>query len=248
MAGLVLMASSAAARPQAAPASAEPSLQAAESAQPPASDAGQRDPLAPIDESAKSFGAPSAEAWQVINWVLATHDNNKLPFMVIDKVAAKVFLFDSKGEKVGAAPALVGMSVGDETTPGIGDRELSNIAPKDRKTPAGRFIAKFGYAYGGRNVLWVDYPSATSLHAVMTIRKQHRLERLKSPTAEDNRITYGCINVPKAFYDHDVKPLFKGSSGVVYILPETKSLNEVFLAMPPAPQAPAAVQTSANEP
>jgi hypothetical protein len=80
----------------------------------------------------------------------------------------------------------------------------------------------------------------------MTIRNQHRAERLKSPTPGDNRITYGCINVPKDFYDHHVRPLFKGTSGVVYILPETKSLNEVFLAMPPAPQAAAAVQTSAN--
>ena len=235
MAGLMLVASPAIARPQAAPTDDDAASQIPAQDQP-----------SPDADPPKSPGTPSAEAWQVINWVLATHDNNDKPFMVIDKVAAEVFLFDSKGETIGASPALVGMSVGDEATPGVADRELAHIPPKDRKTPAGRFIAKFGYAYGGRNVLWVDYPSATSLHAVMTIRNQHRAERLKSPTPEDNRITYGCINVPKDFYDRHVRPLFKGTSGVVYILPETKSLNEVFLAMPPASQAAAVVQTSAN--
>jgi len=246
MAGFILIASPAVARAQAAPTLEDPASQLPATEQL-SSDVSQQDAPSPRDSAPKAVETPSAEAWQVINWVLATHDNNEMPFMVIDKVAAELFLFDSKGERVGNAPALVGMSVGDEATPGVGDRELAHIPPKDRKTPAGRFIAKFGYAYGGRNVLWVDYPSATSLHAVMTIRNQHRLERLKSPTPDDNRITYGCINVPKDFYDHHVKPLFKGSSGVVYILPETKSLNEVFLAMPPVPGERAAIQTSAAQ-
>jgi len=194
---------------------------------------------APSDDPAQ----PSPDAWQVINWVIATHDNHDMPFMVVDKVAARVFLYDSSGEPIGAAPALFGMTAGDEATPGVGDRELSNIPPKDRKTPAGRFVAKFGRAAGGRDVLWVDYPSAISLHAVITsIKKQHRLERLNSPTPEDNRVTYGCINVPTKFYADIVKPTFKRTSGIVYVLPETKPLNEVFLAMPPAAPAPQAAR------
>lgn len=200
----------------------------------------ERDPLAPADDP---FDKPSADAWKVIDWVIATHDNNGLPFMIIDKVAADVFLFDPTGQKIGSAPALVGMAVGDEDTPGTGDRELSHIAPKDRKTPAGRFVAKFGRAAGGRDVLWIDYTTAISLHAVITVRNQHRQERLKSPTPDDNRITYGCINVPTAFYANVVKPLFKGTSGIVYILPDSKTLSDVFPALlqPPAVQ-PAAAQ------
>jgi hypothetical protein len=61
-------------------------------------------------------------------------------------------------------------------------------------------------------------------------RKERRLQRLRSPSAEDNRITYGCINVPASFYAKVVRPLFKKTTGVVYILPETKPLNAVFLA------------------
>ena len=123
------------------------------------------------------------------------------------------------------------------STPGIGDRELRNIPPAERTTPAGRFVARFGPAAGRQKVLWVDFGSAVSLHAVATAnRNEHRLERLRSPTAEDNRITYGCINVPRTFYNDVVRPLLADLSGVVYILPETRPLNEVFWAALPQSQ------------
>jgi hypothetical protein len=193
-----------------------------------------RDPLAPLEGPAQSSDVPSTRAWEVIDWVLASHDNNDKPFIVIDKVAAEVFVFNSAGQRVAASPALVGTTVGDEATPGVGDRELSHIPPKDRKTPAGRFIAKVGPAAGHHDVLWVDYATAISLHAVMSVnKKERRVERLRSAASGDNRITYGCINVPSAFYAKVVKPLFKETAGVVYILPETKPLNEVFMSMPP---------------
>ena len=54
------------------------------------------------------------------------------------------------------------------------------------------------------------------------------IERLATPTAEDNRISYGCINVPAAFYDNFVKPLFLPRNGIVYMLPDTKPLAAVF--------------------
>jgi hypothetical protein len=197
------------------------------------------DELAPRDEPPHPPWVPSAQAWRVIDWVIASHDNNGMPFLVIDKAAAEVFVYGADAKIMAATPALVGMTIGDEATPGVGDRELSNIPPKDRKTPAGRFVAKFGHAAGGRDVLWVDYPAAISLHPVININKrEHRPERLKSPTPADNRITYGCINVPSDFYAKVLKPLFKDSAGVVYILPEEKTLNEVFLALPPQQQNP----------
>jgi hypothetical protein len=177
----------------------------------------------------------SSDAWQVVDWVIASHDNNAMPFMVVDKIGAQVLAFDASSRLIGAAPVLVGVSRGDHSEPEAGDRELSDIPISDRTTPAGRFVAKFGHAAGRRDVLWVDYPTAISLHAVITTnKKQRRLQRLNSPTPTDNRITFGCINVPTEFYAKVVKPLFKGTSGIVYILPETKALNGVFLAMPPA--------------
>ena len=78
-------------------------------------------------------------------------------------------------------------------------------------------------------MFWVDYETAISLHPVInTNLKERRPERLRTPTPADNRITFGCINVPKAFYDRVVRKTFANSKGVVYILPETLTVAEVF--------------------
>lgn len=49
-----------------------------------------------------------------------------------------------------------------------------------------------------------------------------------SPSPDDNRITFGCINVPKAFYNSLLSRLFRKKGGYVYVLPDTKPLEEVF--------------------
>ena len=144
-----------------------------------------------------------------------------------------MFVYDVDGQALGRAPVLVGEARGDDSVPGVGDRELSNIPPEDRTTPAGRFVAKMGPASGHKRVLWVDYGDAISLHPVITAnKKEHRLQRLESATPDDNRITFGCINVPTAFYHKVVEPLLKDRKGVVYILPDTRPLKEVFAAVP----------------
>lgn len=191
-------------------------------------------PQMPADMIADAAEAPSGTAAIVTSWVTATGDNGGLPFMVIDKVAAMVFLFDAEGQFIGSTPALFGITAGDDSATGVGDRELSDIKPEDRTTPAGRFVAKFGPATGNRNVLWVDYETSISLHPVITTnKKERRLQRLRSPTAGDNRITFGCINVPARFFEDVVRPLFADTSGIVYILPEHKYLFEVFPAFRP---------------
>lgn len=189
--------------------------------------------------------AASDTVTELEDWVVASGDNGGLPFVIIDKVHAKVFLFSPEGELKGSAPALLGLARGDDSVPGIGDRKLSAIRPKERTTPAGRFIAGFGRTPGEEDVLWVDYENAVSLHAVISASpKERRLARLQSPTAADNRITFGCINVPTAFYKKIVRPAFTGANGVVYVLPDTKALDEVF----PAFRPPGRMQTAAAEP
>jgi len=84
----------------------------------------------------------------------------------------------------------------------------------------------------------VDYAAAISLHRVVTTNpKERRAQRLASPSALDNRISYGCINVPAPFYDTVVRPAFTGTSGIVYILPEVHSMARMFPALAAAPRA-----------
>jgi hypothetical protein len=184
--------------------------------------------------------APSGVAAQMADWIVASGDNDGRPYVIVDKPAANVFVFDADGRLLGAAPVLVGLEPGDESAEGVGDRALSAIRPDERTTPAGRFVAGFGPAWGGRTVLWVDYADAISLHPVITSNpKEQRLKRLRSSAPEDRRITYGCINVPAAFYDEVVLKAFAGGSGIVYILPDSRSLAEVFPAFAAASAGPA---------
>ena len=204
-------------------------------------------PLAQAIQAASADRIASDSALQVWTWVIASRDNGGLPFIVIDKVEASVFAFDPEGQLLGHAPALLGVARGDDATPGVGDRPLSEIGPAERTTPAGRFLARIGPAKGYVKVLWVDISTSVALHSVVTSNKaERRMERLLSPTPKDNRITFGCINVPAPFYENVVSPLFEASGGLVYILPEDKFLIEAFPAFeiftPPGPQALASAE------
>ena len=170
----------------------------------------------------------STDARVVADWVVTSRDNHALPFIVIDKVAARVFVFDRGGSLLGAAPALLGLGHGDDSVPGIGQRRLATISPAERTTPAGRFEASLGHDFE-QDLLWIDYDAALSLHRVIVGNpRDHRAERLASPSVLDNRISYGCINVPARFYDAVVAPAFAGTAGIVYILPETRPIGAVF--------------------
>lgn len=171
----------------------------------------------------------SAEAVHVADWVVDSADNQGMPFMIVDKVKARVLMFDASGALQGATSALLGLARGDDSTPGIGDRALSTIRPEERTTPAGRFVASLARDLHGEEILWIDYSTAISLHRVVKgTPKERRAQRLSSPLADDKRISFGCINVPPGFYDQYVSPAFTGTSGVVYILPETRPAREVF--------------------
>ncbi|MBN1662571.1 MAG: hypothetical protein JW943_03110 [Deltaproteobacteria bacterium] len=147
-----------------------------------------------------------------------------MPFVIVDKKDAKVFVFHADGRLRGAAPALLGIASGDDAVPDIGSRKLSRIRPEERTTPAGRFEAALGHSLSGQEILWVDYDGAVSIHPVITtMPRERRLQRLATATPLDNRISYGCINVSANFFKNTVRPAFTGTSGIVYVLPESGS-------------------------
>ena len=106
---------------------------------------------------------------------------------------------------------------------------MADIKPAERTTPAGRFEVEPGRNTQGDDIIWVDYDAAVSMHRVRTANKaDRRLERLATPTVSDNRISYGCINVPAAFYEASLRDTLGANGGVVYVLPETRNLQAEF--------------------
>ncbi|TFY97004.1 hypothetical protein EZ242_19945 [Ramlibacter rhizophilus] len=172
----------------------------------------------------------SPEARHVANWALHSGDNGKRNVVVVDKRDARVFVFDREGRLLGTAPVLLGSQVGDHTVPGVGDKPIAEVKPEERTTPAGRFIAEPGLNSHGEDVVWVDYEAAVSMHRVRPIVKsERRLQRLASATPSDNRISYGCINLPRSFYEDVLSPVVRKQGGaVIYVLPETQAPQALF--------------------
>lgn len=162
------------------------------------------------------------------DWIVRSRDNANMPFAIIDKVNAKVYAFSASGQLYGTAPVLLGMSKGDYSIPGIGDKPLSQIPPSERTTPAGRFVSRIGRNHKGKEILWVDYDQSLSLHPVADVPGQGRPQRLASLTSSDNRISWGCINVPKPFFSDVIQGNFSSTYSVVYILPETKEFKKSY--------------------
>jgi hypothetical protein len=175
---------------------------------------------------------PSTDARRVADWVVGSGNNENLPFAIVDKSNARLFLFDANGALRGAAPVLLGLARGDDNPPGIGERPLAQIRPAERITPAGRFVAVLGLNLAGQDILWVDYAAAISLHRATDVKPgltaSGRLARLASATTGDNRVSHGCINVTPAFFEGMIRPAFSGTGGIVYVLPETRPIRAEF--------------------
>lgn len=191
---------------------------------------------APVPSRVANFNgvSHSPDARLVADWVAASADNGGLPFAILDKREAAVFVFDRSARLIGSSPVLLGIAPGDDSVEGIGERAIRDVKPFERTTPAGRFISRPGRNAGGEDVVWVDYAAAVSMHRVRPIDpKERRLERLASPDAAMRRISYGCINVPVKFFEGVVSPVMGSGRAVVYVLPETKSVHDVFFRAPP---------------
>jgi hypothetical protein len=171
----------------------------------------------------------SDEVRRIANWVADSGDNQQLHFVILDKKNAKVFLFTPDARLRAATPVLLGFAAGDHTVEGVGQKAIHEVRPEERTTPAGRFIAQAGRNTTPEDVVWVDYGAAVSMHRVRaTDPRERRLERLASPQVDDNRISYGCINMPVAFFENELWPVFQGGRGLVYVLPEVLPLQQVF--------------------
>lgn len=193
--------------------------------QPPAASA----QLAPARLADFGGAAPSPDARLLANWVLTTRDHGQHAFMLVDKKDARVYVFTPEGRLQDSAPVLLGEAHGDDILPGAAEKEPSELTPEEKTTPAGRFEAEAGVNADGEDVIWVDYDAAISMHRLRaTDAAERRPERLASPAADDNRISYGCINLPAAFYDAVAEPAVKKHGAVIYVLPEAKTLQQVF--------------------
>ncbi len=176
---------------------------------------------------------PSTQARSLVDWVLGSGDAQGKPFAVVDKHAARIYVFHPDGRLAGHSTALLGSTVGDHTVPGVGARaQTGTIGPDERTTPAGRFEAAPGRNDKGEHVVWVDYASAFAIHRLRPgFAYQARASRLAAVHASGKRVSWGCVVVPVAFYQQVVERVLGQSRSVVYVMPEDAPLRAVFKAL-----------------
>jgi hypothetical protein len=156
--------------------------------------------------------------------LVASGDPGDRPFAIVDKRAARLIVFHADGRVAGTSPALLGRSPGDHSVPGVGARtQAGRLRPGDATTPAGRFPSEPGRNLQGEAIVWLDYDAALAIHRLRPgPGLRDRARRLATPTADDNRVTAGCVVVSPAFYAAVVQPVLGRKRGVVYILAETQ--------------------------
>jgi hypothetical protein len=192
--------------------------------------------VAPVKVAWDRASVLSRDAQTALGQVLASGDNAGAPFVVLDKRRARLWVFDAQGRPSGSTPVLLGFARGDETVPGVGEKPLAQVRPGERTTPAGRFVGEHGRNIKGEDIIWVDYDAAVSMHRVKDVHKSDRREqRLRTRSIADNRISYGCINIPKAFYEQVLLGVVGRAKPVVYVLPETRPVASIFKAGSTAP-------------
>src|ERR1700722_19965918 len=157
-------------------------------------------------------------------------------FLMVDKALGKIILFEN-GLPVFGGPALTGESMADR----LPEHELTEKfddlnAPNTKITPAGRFTIQRGYEkdVGGElfdvhEIRGKDWGIA--IHQVyLGIPSEHRAARIKSPSAEDKHITFGCINGTPEASRSLLRELPEKSATPLYILPEDASQTAAYFA------------------
>jgi hypothetical protein len=175
--------------------------------------------------------AASADARATAQWVVDTRDNRGMPFTIVDKNGAHAYVFDSHARLLGASVVLLGRARGDESAPGVGRLPPARIPVAQRTTPAGRFVSEPGRNLTGEDVVWFDYDAGLAIHRLRPNASEHaRARRMASDSPDDNRVSAGCVVVPVAFYENVIAPTLGRRHGVVYVLPETRSVQQMFAA------------------
>lgn len=165
----------------------------------------------------EAMAATPAET-ATVQRIVQTNDNQGKSFIVADKQAGTLTVYNAAGQELTSTPALFGKNVGDSIT-------------AKNTTPSGRYDLTRATninnsAYGNSaQVLTVNGQMQTNnagnlaIHRVLiSLPSENRVGRLDSATASDNRISRGCINVPASFYDAHLDNV---GDAVVYVLPET---------------------------
>lgn len=152
-------------------------------------------------------------------------------FMVADKPNGMLHIFKEDGSHALSDPTLYGKDKGDVLA------TTSSLEGGAKITPAGKFtlMSRSSEYAGGQELILVESKDSTgyiAVHAADTSTpSEKRLQRLETPTTEDNRISYGCINTKHDTFINQIKPnLSQLDGGMIFVLPDAQEQTAQMFA------------------
>lgn len=151
-------------------------------------------------------------------------------YVIVDKPNAKLYIIGTNKKIVGTMPVLLGQTKGE--TPNMSNPE-SDVA-EQATTPSGKYTltrlpTEEGIAtYKGKifNIISKDN-AGLAIHITYPPEKEKRSKSLNTPTPDDNRMSWGCINVDEEMWDQYIEGNIKNRGATLFILPDNfySSLN-----------------------
>jgi len=125
-------------------------------------------------------------------------------YVIVDKPTATMFVIGKDKKLIGSFPVLLGKTKGEAPNRANPD---SDIAGPYATTPAGKYKIgrnsvpqNWSLMYKGR-IFNIIGTSGLAIHMTYPGEYKKRMRALNTPTAKDNRQSWGCINVSKQMFD-----------------------------------------------
>lgn len=142
-------------------------------------------------------------------------------FIIADKPNGMIHVFNADGSVLAQDAALYGKQAGDK------------LDGKSKITPAGGYVLKprADAEYAGGMVLAMpettDATGYIAVHAAyLGDPKENRTGRLNSASADDNKISYGCINTAHDTFLKKILPnIEEFNGGMIFILPDAQEMT-----------------------
>lgn len=149
-------------------------------------------------------------------------------YIIVDKPSATLFVVGSDKKLISQMPVLLGQTKGE--TPNRADPE-SDIAI-EATTPAGKYtMGRLGIndedqvLYKGK-IFSIYGSKGLRVHITYPLEKEKRMKALNTPTPNDNRLSWGCINIGEEMWTK-LEGNIKDRGTCMFITPDdpTTSLN-----------------------
>lgn len=147
------------------------------------------------------------------------------PYVLIDKPNATGYIIGADHRVQATFPVLLGRERGDQ--PNTVNVKIDSPSARGATTPAGMFrlsrerLTEKDFEEYNDNIFRLEGPGTggNSIHETWRGELTSREHALATPTPEDNRVSWGCVNISKGVFETHVKQLPSGT--VVWITPET---------------------------